>query len=327
MDKPISFCVQINSFEKASLTEDERTSLLALGIFNCFLALPTTALNALIIISVVSTPELATPSYLLIMNLAFTDLLIGALGQPLHGAMILFYRNKNLETYCYIRSVSSMVASTAGAVSIGTVTAIAFDRYMAIRLKMRYRSVVSVTRVKFVLLLLWVTSILMASMPYYVSIFPVSILSTLLIICCLITIVTSYVLSFRALKKHCAQVQQQHGDPTQSNPAIDVEKYSELLKTMLIILVFIIVCYSIMAAVIGLLSERQPQRSVLWGLMSIVGVNSTFNPVIYLLRMRDLKHACKEILRKYSSGRRRLSSVRSRSIRERCEPKLMITEC
>ena len=298
MDKPISFCVQLNSYEIARLTEDERQSLFALGIINGFLACPTTAINALIIIAILTTPELATPSYLLTMNLAFTDLLVGILGQPLQSAMVLFYRNNNPESYCYVRSVNSLVASTAGAVSIGTVTAIAADRYMAIKLKTQYRTVVSVRRVKSVLVFLWVLSVMLATMPYYIALTPVSILSTCLIVVCMITCVVCYVMSFKTLKKHYAQISHQGDAPVHASPSVDIEKYRTLLKTMLIVLVFILCCYSIMAVVVALFSDPHPKRSLLWGLMSILGLNSTFTPVIYMSRMKDLKHACTDILRK-----------------------------
>ncbi|KAK3734825.1 hypothetical protein QZH41_002403 [Actinostola sp. cb2023] len=115
MNQPISVCIQVNSVDEAILTDEERTSLLVTGIINSALALPTAALNTLIIVSILTTPALVTPSYLLL-----------------------------------------------------TVTMIAVDRYLAIRLKIQYRSVVTVSRVKRILVAIWGLSFLVTSLPFYV---------------------------------------------------------------------------------------------------------------------------------------------------------------
>ena len=83
---------------------------------------------------------------------------------------------------------------------------------------------------------------------------------------------------------------------------------------MLIILLFIIFCYSIMAVVLGLLSDPFGRRSLLWGLITLVGLNSTFNPVIYLTRMRDLRQACKHKLRRVLGFKRNEVSPREMEI-------------
>ena len=302
MNQPISVCIQVNSVDKAILTDEERTSLLVTGIINSALALPTAALNALVIVSILTTPALVTPSYLLLVSLAFTDLLVGLLGQPLQSAMVLYYRNEDLNTYCYIRSASSAVMVLAAAASILTVTAIAVDRYLAIRLKIQYRSVVTVSRVKRILVAIWGLSFLVTSLPFYTPMIPVSIFGASGILLCLFVTVMSYVMSFKALTKHCAQIQghgHQQPNSTSHSNVIDVVKYKNLLNTMLIILAFIILCYSFIAVVVGMYSHPNHRRSVIWGLLSIVGLNSTFNPVICMTRMGDLRRVCSQTLRKH----------------------------
>ncbi|KAK3734826.1 hypothetical protein QZH41_002404 [Actinostola sp. cb2023] len=238
-----SYLLLVNSVDEAILTDEERTSLLVTGIINSALALPTAALNILIIVSILTTPALETPPYLLLVSLAFTDLLVGLLGQPLQSAMVLYYRNEDLNSYCYIRSASSAVMVLAAAASILTVTAIAVpDRYLAIRLKIQYRSVVTVSRVKRILVAIWGLSFLATSLPFYIPLTPVSILGASVMTFCLFVTVMSYVMSFRALTKHCAQIQGHgHQQPNStSSAAIDIVKYKKLFNTMLIILAFIV---------------------------------------------------------------------------------------
>ena len=127
-DLPISFCLEMDSLAEVTTARNERSSLLAIGIINSGLALPTASLNLLIVVSILSTPAMRKPSYLLLASLGVTDFLVGILGQPLHSAMVLCYRKEDLETYCYLRSISSFVLMTAGAATIMNVTTIALDR-------------------------------------------------------------------------------------------------------------------------------------------------------------------------------------------------------
>lgn len=308
MDKSIAFCIQFNSHEEVIPTEDERNSFLAIGILNCIVALPTTAFNALIIYAIATTPVLQTPSYVLLTSLALTDLLVGMLAQPLQGAMMLYYRSGDLEAYCSsLRSSAAIIGGTAAAASVGTVTAIAVDRYLAIRLKIQYKSIVTVSRVKVVLLLLWGFCILMASLPFVVPLTEMSVLASCLVSVCLITTVILYALAFKGLKRHCAQIKPYNNGSIQA--IVDIEKYKKLLKTMFILLVFVVFCYSNMAVTLGLFSNPHYQRSIMWGLMSIVGLNSTFNPVIYTSRMRDLRCTCCKIVRKHFKCNRRRQKI------------------
>lgn len=306
MNQPFSVCVQYNSLNNIIATEGERRSLLVTGVLNAALAFPTTAFNALIIVAILSKPSLLTPSYLLITSLAFTDLLQGALGQPLHSAMVQYYRKGDFHTYCYIRWISSTVMLTTVTASLTTVTVIAIDRYLAIRLKLRYKSIVTVSRVKVVLIVIWSVSMFMASLPFYIPSTSASLWGACSTGLCLVIIIVCYIMSFKALRSLCAKVQpgkvrQKSKCPSYSN-SIDIEKYKRLLKTMLILLGFIVLCYSVLIIVFCFISRPSPQIiSTLWGVMSILGLNSTLNPLIYISRMRDLHKACFTILRKHLS--------------------------
>lgn len=296
MDKSIDYCVYLNSRKHVYPTEQERESLLAIGVLNGALALPTACLNAVIIIAIFNTSSLYTPSFLLLASLALTDFLMGLFGQSLHSAMVLYYRGGYLRTYCYLRSTSSFVVVTAGGASLMTVTAIAIDRYLAIRLKIRYKSIVTISKVKRILVLIWILAILLGSFPFYISTTPVAKFGALGVAVCVFITVICYFMSFRAVRKHCARIEKQTDNSATSNSTINIVKYKKLLKTMFILLVFIICCFSLMGITVWLISSQNQRRTVMWGLMSIVGLNSTFDPVVYISRMRNLQKACKSVL-------------------------------
>ena len=201
--------------------------------------------------------------------------------------------------------VAAVVSIIGGSASIMTVTVIALDRYLALRLKTGYKSVVTTVRVKVVVLLIWLVSFFLSSLPFITSPLAASIFGAIGVLFCLIITIVFYILLFVALKKHCVQISTQ-GDQCSgsSNQTIDIIKYKKLLKTMLIVLAFIIFCYSFMAGGLAVITNADQRRSTQWGLLTIVGLNSTFNPVIYICRMRELQKACYKVIRKYFTCRK-----------------------
>jgi len=298
MNQPISVCVRLNNLNIISSESAEWDRLSVIAIVNSFLAFPTAALNALVIFAILTNRALSTPSFLLLASLATTDLLVGLIGQPIQVAMTLYYRDGQMESYCYTRTLASVVFVIGGGTSIMIVTVMAFDRYLAICLKTRYKFVVTVSRVKIVVSLIWILAFFLSSLPFFVSPLAASIFGAIGVLFCLIITVTFYVLLFIALKKHCAQITTQD-DQNQAAPTIDIAKYKKLLKTMLMVLVFMIFCYTFMAGGLTIITNANKNRSTQWGLLTVVGMNSTFNPVIYICRMRELRRACFKIIRKY----------------------------
>lgn len=164
---------------------------------------------------------------------------------------------------------------------------------------MQYKSVVTVPRVKASLIVIWVVSVIYSLSFFYVPMTTASILAVYGISKCLLVTVVCYAMSFQTLKKYCAQVGPQQSRPNRashSTACIHIIKYRKLLKTMLIILIFIIICFSILAITSYLILLKNQRRSLLWGFMTIASLNSIVNPVVYLLRMRDIRQACRRSL-------------------------------
>ena len=67
----------------SSVPYDDLTTKLLMGVifFNVVLVISATLGNAVIIVTILKSQNLQTPSYILITSLAFTDLLVGMLYQ------------------------------------------------------------------------------------------------------------------------------------------------------------------------------------------------------------------------------------------------------
>ncbi|XP_031566564.1 beta-1 adrenergic receptor-like [Actinia tenebrosa] len=117
-----------------------------------------TSLNSLVLFSIWKTPSLHKPSFILIANLAITDLVVGFIAEPLMALTNIAALKEWTWLFCHIWIIGRAVGYTMGAMSLNTLAAISVDRLLAIKLKERYRSVVTMKRVFAVLLGFWTST-------------------------------------------------------------------------------------------------------------------------------------------------------------------------
>uniref|UniRef100_A0A673AZK0 G-protein coupled receptors family 1 profile domain-containing protein n=1 Tax=Sphaeramia orbicularis TaxID=375764 RepID=A0A673AZK0_9TELE len=141
----------------ASCTKTVRpyfTSILIYIVLSC-IALFTTALNLLVIISISHYKQLQTPTNLLLLSLAVSDFFVGLL-MSFQIAFIdgCWYLS---DLTCIITYVLDYIITSA---SIGTMVLISIDRYVAICDPLHYSTKVSPKRVKLCVFLCWLCSVL-----------------------------------------------------------------------------------------------------------------------------------------------------------------------
>ena len=115
----------------------------------------------------------------------------------------------------------------------------------------------------------------------------------------LITTCVFYIKSFRALHLYTVQVQAQQPNPLAGN--FDVVRYKKTLKTILAVLTCLLLCYAPLglALVLRRILNNQKEILIVNGIsLSLMGLNSSINPVIYCTRFTDIRDACRTILRK-----------------------------
>ena len=122
--------------------------------------------NALVIISIWRTPSLHSPSNVLICSLSVSDFLVGFVSQPCfvirNTAQILGYFDTYCKTFVF-HIISSALFATA---SLVTLTVMSVDRYLALRLHMRYNSVVTERKIVAVVLGCWILVIPFSIAPW-----------------------------------------------------------------------------------------------------------------------------------------------------------------
>ena len=266
-------------------------------VFNLVFCLPAAFVNALAIAAVFTSPRLKKkPSNVLLCSLAFTDLGVGLVAQPLYAVSHAAEVVGDFSTYCATWLISRLVGLTLLNASLYTLTAISIDRVLAIHLKTRYRIVVTSERVVLVLVVLICVAALIACVRLFATIANFLIVVACNYLFCLATMLLAYLKSFHALRAH-----QNSTQPHAGNATVNVASYRRSLNTMLFIVGFSLMCYlPFISLCINLgLVRGNPVDHAAWMIVDLlVLMNSVFNPLLYYWRIPDFRRAIRDVLRR-----------------------------
>ena len=122
--------------------------------------------NVLILVSLCRAPHfLRQPSYFLLLNLAFADLFVGVVAEPLYLIYKISYLlNPFSILSCYAGVVFNFFSYLLTSLSLWTAAAISLDRLLALLLHMKYSAIVTKRKIIFLIAVLFVLSFAFASM-------------------------------------------------------------------------------------------------------------------------------------------------------------------
>lgn len=122
--------------------------------------------NVLILVSLCRAPQfLRQPSYFLLLNLAFADLCVGVVAEPLYLIYKISYLlNPFSILSCYAGVVFNFFSYLLTSLSLWTAAAISLDRLLALLLHMKYSAIVTKRKIIFLIAVLFLLSFAFASM-------------------------------------------------------------------------------------------------------------------------------------------------------------------
>ncbi|XP_039670606.1 trace amine-associated receptor 13c-like [Perca fluviatilis] len=129
--------------------------VMLIHIFLYSISLLTVALNLLVILSVSHFRQLHTPTNILLLSLAVSDLLVGLVvmpGEILRRTSCWFLG----DFVCFLYNILSAIIPAS---SIGDIVLISVDRYVAICDPLHYNTRITVNRVKLCVCLCWLCSV------------------------------------------------------------------------------------------------------------------------------------------------------------------------
>lgn len=261
-----------------------------------FISLTVTATlgNILILVALHKESSLHPPSKLLLRSLTITDLCVGSISQPILIVLFLSFLNGDSEL-CRVFEYSAYVVTTiCSGVSLFTLTAIGVDRLLALLLRLRYRQVVTVNRVRSAIFVFWVISIVVGVM--YVWNVKLYFIATGVSALILVSISTyCYTRIFCTIRRQQTQVQDAFGS---QKSELDMVRYKKTVFNALWVHLTLATCYlpySVATAVIALRGYINTPFLLAEGLaVVLVILNSSLNPVLYCWKIREVRQAVKE---------------------------------
>ena len=276
-------------------------------IFITALAIPmsvaATLVNLLVIISIFRTPSLTSLSNFLLVSLACSDFCVGLVTFPAFIVSRVAKITRDAELYCKAQQISWVSGYCLCTASLLTLSAITLDRYVAIHYHLRYQDIVTVRRVRAVLV-----AIVTVSSAYGVlfsfgradivtniyNAFAFSSLSFIIFASCSI---------YRVVRRHQRQIvsQLQVQVEAAEDGTLNLPSFKRSFMNMLIICWTVLLCYlpfTIITVVVSA-TMRTPPSTILaleWSLL-LVNVNSTMNPLLYCWRYRPIREALLKLVR------------------------------
>ena len=286
----------------ADVTARVHDELIVLLVLNSFLSITAFLGNTLILVALHKESSLHPPSKLLLRNLAITDLLVGIIVEPLYVVYLMSVRSKRWDI-CYNVNVALFIAShILCSVSLLVLTAISVDRLLALWLGLRYRQVVTLTRVSITVIVMWVLPIV-ATTSYIWN--PQLLLLFLYIhVCfCLSIIIFSYMKIFFMLRHYQiqAEINVAQEQPRQAIP-LNIARYRKAVYSALWVQVTLFICYLpfiITEALTDLTSVKLSSSVYLVKTFSFtfVFLNSALNPFLYCWKIKEVRQAVKHTIR------------------------------
>ncbi|XP_031557206.1 melanocyte-stimulating hormone receptor-like [Actinia tenebrosa] len=265
---------------------------------NGVLSFVTTILNLMIIVTFAKTPSLReVPSNILILGLAVSDFGVGVVAQPLFCVLKLVQLKGDARLTEAIDTLFICSCYVLTSVSFLTVTAITVDRFLAIKLHLRYNELVTTKRHSIALVLIWIVcSFNIALKDFYkIQIF-FNILTAILCSILFLNICLLFKIS-RIVRSHSLQIQAQERSVEQ---AIDIPRYKKSVNTIYYVVGAFVLCYVLyIVKMIGLNFVAKTQNMEVFFAMAvtIAMFNSVINPLIYCWRIEEMRLAAKKIIR------------------------------
>ena len=294
-----------------SSKEKDLYSLYIVGcVLNAFLACATIVLNAATIQAVRKASSLPKPLKILLLSLAWSDVGVGLLGQPLYIASLVQTELNNTRPSCFFWIFYSAIIPMFVAAPFLNITAMSVDRFMAIHFHLRYRELVTKKRVVVAVIVMWVYCACFPWTYTWLDSFTILLYSTIFGTVCLVGTSVVYFRIYLAVKRHRKRIKRDAEVPPHTIiqngglPAAKLARFRKSAVTTFYIYFVFLACYlpQICFGIYIRSMETNEPTAVVKGIsllaMTLVFLNSLLNPIIYCWKMRHVRQALAGNIRK-----------------------------
>ena len=263
--------------------------------------------NSLVIASIYRTPSLHSPSNVLIVGLAVSDLCVGLLVEPTAFVYGLAQHIGSAHVFCYAAVLLWSSGTLLILASLISITTISLDFYLVLHLHLRYKELVTVARMVRVVVGIWVCTFAATLLNIWYR-KHVTYVGVSLIVLFLLVTTTAYLKVFRIVHHHQTQIQslelqvQEPADPEDAGTPMNITEQRKSLIAKFLIYFLLIVCYLPVCVTVTLVRIRDygsaDLNTMFFFSLALVCFNSTLNPFIYCWRFHNIRSAVIETARK-----------------------------
>ena len=283
--------------------EDLRATYIANCVFNIFLSYTAFMLNIVTIYAIHKTATMPKTLKTLLLSLACSDVAVGLFSQPLYTFFLInWLRLHNLGcNTAQVRTILSGLFLTALFLSV---VAVSVDRFFAVHLHLRYQELVTHRRVVVAMISIWVYSAFVPLITLWGPNNVLYLISTIIAAFGFIITLVVYIRIYLTVRRHKNEIQSmQIRNEAQSE---DIKNLTVLIKSTVgifyvyLVLVICYLPYLICVTVIRIYGSTTALKTLYIYSVTLLYLNSSLNPVIYCWKMRHIRHAIIDILRKMS---------------------------
>ena len=277
-----------------------------LAALNILLSITASLGNALILLALHKETSLHPPTKLLFRCLAITDLCVGVISQPLFAVSRLsdVTTGMNREAIHYINEINSFSSFVLCGVSVLTCSAIAVDRLLALLSGLRYRHVVTLTRVRAVIFCFCLMG-LSCGLMYLLNIRISFSFSCALVMISIVNSLFSYAKMYVKLRQYHLQVRAfPLGQPNGIQVPLNIARFKKSVSSVLWVQLAFVTCYIPFLVVVILMICGHTSGDNLQVAFNISAtltyLNSSLNPILYCWRMRAVRQAARDTIKQFN---------------------------
>ena len=300
-----------NFTKQGNVTNNQAsTAFQSIAVFfaavNIFLSFTASIGNGLILFVLHKVSSVHPPTKLLFRCLAATDLCVGLIVQPVYviSDLDVFAATIPINSSIrhYLRGVRSASAFALCLISALTSSAISVDRFLALKMGLRYRQVVSLRRVRAVVTCFWLIGISGGLLRWFWSVRTANIIAIILVVLSVVISVFFYTKIHLRLQQHQSQVEHvRQGQPNrQGNPLI-ITQYKKTVYSIAWVQLTMVVCYIpliICGIIIMIKGLWSVSAEIVWAsAVTLLFLNSSLNPILYCWKITEVRQAIKDTVK------------------------------
>ena len=250
--------------------------------------------NILVVIAVFSSCRLRTPSNLFIACLALSDVLVGLTAQPGYITYRLM-ENQRRSVPCFVMVMYGTSFYVCFGVSFMILTAVSYERFVAVRLRVRYNTLFSYSRILKYTLGVWMLNIVLAALQWAkINRAARGTHLVLWLICLLVTGLTQFgVVVIVRKNRRQLQVQLQAAENLQRQTEAKLARSIAFIVVVYTILNFPVLFVTFCHQILSLDLETYNHYS--WT-ETLAFLNSLSNPVICLWKNKQIRRKVKDFV-------------------------------